>query len=100
MNVPPELAGLAEAEEFFEALGVPYDDAVLAAHRLHIMKLFGLAAEAWLDANPGADTAGRRAALSRALREAHAKLVEDPLAAACGLLAARPLVRLKRPCAQ
>ena len=56
-SMPPELAGLSEAEEFFEALEIPYQPRVLAAHRLHVMKGFGLAAGAWLDANPEADAA-------------------------------------------
>jgi hypothetical protein len=36
------------------------------------MKVFGLALESWLAANPGADAAARRQAMVRALREAHA----------------------------
>ncbi len=69
--VLPELAGLSEAEEFFEALGVRHDPRVLDAHRLHVVKTFGLAVESWLAANPGADAAARRNAIARALREAH-----------------------------
>ena len=38
----PELAGLGEAEDFFEALGVPYRPEVLATLRLRVMKRFGL----------------------------------------------------------
>jgi hypothetical protein len=67
-----ELAGLGEAEDFFEALGVRFEPRVLAAHRLHVMKVFGLALESWLAANPGADAAARRQGMVRALREAHA----------------------------
>ncbi len=76
-GTPPELAGLSEAEDFFDALGVPYAPAVLGAHRLRVMKLFGLAAGAWLAANPDAPGEERRAALARALREAHAAFAEE-----------------------
>ena len=73
----PELAGLIEAEEFFEALGVRYEPRVLAAHRLQIMRVFGLALEAWLRANPEADVRVRRRALCDALRESHDAFAED-----------------------
>ena len=92
----PELAGLSEAEEFFDALGVRHDPRVLDAHRLHVLKAFGLAVESWLTANPGADVAERRAAVARALREAHDVFAE------AGRAAERPnpfspgLVQLRR----
>jgi hypothetical protein len=70
-RVPEELAGLREAEDFFEALGVRFEPALLDAHRLQVMKLYALALEAWLAANPEADAGARRRAMARALREAH-----------------------------
>ena len=73
----PELEGLSEAEEFFEALGVAFDEKVLAAHRLHVLKVFGLAIEAWLAANPDADAAARRRAMASALRQAHGVFAEE-----------------------
>jgi nitrogenase-stabilizing/protective protein len=73
----PELAGLSEAEEFFDALGVAYDPRVLDAHRLHVLKVFGLALASWLAVNRGADEAARRAAAARALREAHGVFAEE-----------------------
>ncbi|HEX9399520.1 MAG TPA: nitrogenase-stabilizing/protective protein NifW [Anaeromyxobacter sp.] len=75
--VLPELAGLSEAEEFFEALGVRHDPRVLDAHRLHVLKTFGLAVESWLAANPEADAPARRRAIARALREAHDVFAEE-----------------------
>ncbi len=98
MSAIPELAGLVEAEDFFEALGVPYEPGVLAAHRLRVMKLFGLAAETWLaaDAADAATPDARRAALARALREAYAAFAEeDDRPPACNPFAAR-LVQLRR----
>jgi hypothetical protein len=79
----PELAGAAEAEDFFEALGVAWDPRVLAAHRLQVMKLYGLAAASWLRANPEADEGARRRAMARALREAHGAFAEDLAPQAC-----------------
>lgn len=77
MTPIPELAGLSEAEDFFEALGVRWEPRVVEAHRLHILRIFGLALEAWLDANPDADAAARRAAAAGALREAHAAFADE-----------------------
>ena len=92
-----ELAGAREAEDFFEALGVPFDPRVLARHRLQVMKVFGLALDAWLDANPGADAPTRRAAATGALREAHLAFADEVAPAqACRELFGAPLVRLGR----
>ena len=76
-EVIPELAGLSEAEELFEALAVHFEPAVLAAHRLRIVKLFGLALSSWLAVNPDASPAERRAAAAGALREAHGAFADD-----------------------
>ena len=42
----PDLTGLDSAEDFFEALGVPYDRRVLDVYRLHVLRRFGLEREA------------------------------------------------------
>ncbi|WP_242355312.1 MULTISPECIES: nitrogenase-stabilizing/protective protein NifW [Anaeromyxobacter] len=68
----PELEGLESAEDFFAALGVPFDSRVLAVSRLHLMRRFGLAMQAFLLERPAASEGERRAALRAALREAHA----------------------------
>ena len=93
----PELAGLSEAEEFFQALGVPFDPDVLSSHRLRIVKLFGLAVASWLEANPGASPAERRAAAARALREAHDAFSDEDDARWRPNPFAPRLVRLRRP---
>ena len=72
----PELDGLDEAEEFFEALQVPYDRRVLARHRLHLLRVFGLVLGSWIRSNPEATPRERRDAAVRALREAHASFAE------------------------
>lgn len=92
----PELEGAREAEDFFEALDVPFDPRVLAAHRLQVMKVFGLALESWLAVNPAAGPPARRAAAAGALREAHLAFAgEDRPPAGCGPFGS-PLVRLGR----
>lgn len=93
----PELEAAREAEDFFEALGVPFDPRVLAAHRLQVMKLFGLALEAWRGVNPGADARARRAAAAGALREAHQAFADEVerATARCEVFGP-PLVRLGR----
>lgn len=97
MSAPlPELAGLGEAEEYFEALGVRFAPGVLAAHRLQILRLFGLALASWLEANPGAGPSARRAAAARALREAHAAYEDDGPAPRPRPFTAG-LVQLRRP---
>ncbi|KAA5607616.1 nitrogen fixation protein NifW [Roseospira marina] len=61
------LAGLTQlsaAEEFFEALDVPYDSSVLASSRLHILKRFGEYAAA--DPSLADDSEFLRACLARA----------------------------------
>lgn len=92
----PELAGAQEAEDFFEALGVPFDPRVLAGHRLQVMKIFGLALEAWRGENPDADARARRAAAAGALREAHLAFAGAAPAPPCRELFGEPLVRLGR----
>ncbi len=93
----PELEAAREAEDFFEALGVPFDPRVLAAHRLQVMKLFGLALAAWHDVNAGADARARRAAAAGALREAHRAFADEvEQATARRDLFGPPLVRLGR----
>jgi hypothetical protein len=92
-----ELASLTEAEEFFEVLGIPYDPKVLAKHRLHVLKVFGMALSSWLDANPGADAAARRTAAARALREAHEAFAEDERRPPPANPFAPGLVQLGRP---
>ena len=67
----PELSGATEAEEIFDALRVPYDARILAAYRLHVLRRFGLCAEAFLAEHPQASVEERRAALRGALRESH-----------------------------
>jgi nitrogenase-stabilizing/protective protein len=94
---PPGLAGLSDAEEFFGALGVPYDPRVLDAHRLHVMKTFGLALGSWLEANPEAAEPERWQAAAGALRAAYEAFAEEGPAARRRNPFAPGLVQLGRP---
>ncbi len=67
----PELNACEEAEDFFEALGLPFDPKVLAAHRLPILRRFGDALVAISDRHPGEREDILRGFIRGALREAY-----------------------------
>lgn len=95
----PELDGLESAEEFFAALDVPFDPAVIAVSRLHVLRRFGGAVAALARDRPAASEGERRAALREALREAHALFARaSPLQAGDFrvLRAARPVTLGRR----
>jgi len=64
-----QLASLSSAEEFFDALDVPYEQSVLASSRLHILKRFG----EYTAAEP--DAADDKERLRALLARAHADFV-------------------------
>lgn len=66
----PDLSALDGAEEFFEALGVPFDPRVLAVHRLHVLRRFGLEREA-IDREDGLSGSARLRRYRAALAGAH-----------------------------
>jgi nitrogen fixation protein NifB len=66
----PDLSALDGAEEFFEALGVPFDPRVLAVHRLHVLRRFGLEREA-IDREGGLSDPDRLQRYRAALAGAH-----------------------------
>lgn len=67
----PELGAAEQAEDFFEALGVPYDRRIVSAHRTQILRLFGKVVGALEATAPFLGEEGVRAALRGALRDAH-----------------------------
>lgn len=85
----PELHACEEAEDFFEALHVPFDPPVLSTHRVPILRRFGEMLVDIADRHPGAEDATLRRLVRAALQEAyHAeRLGKPPLrapgAAAC-----------------
>jgi nitrogenase-stabilizing/protective protein len=70
----PELGQLERAEEFFEALGVPYDPRVVTIHRMQLLRILGAAFASMEPSLPFLGTEALRAALRGALREAHETL--------------------------
>jgi hypothetical protein len=68
----PELHACEEAEDFFEALGVPFEPRVLQKHRLPILRRFGDALVAISDRHPGEREDILRGFVRAALREAYA----------------------------
>jgi hypothetical protein len=73
----PELADVERAEDFFEALGVAYDRAVVAVYRTQILRMLGTAMAALEPSRPFIGEAGLRAALRAALRDAHELVVAE-----------------------
>jgi hypothetical protein len=67
----PELGQVERAEDFFEALGVSYDQTVVTVHRTQILRLFGVAVAALEASRPFLGEAALRATLRGALRDAH-----------------------------
>ena len=72
----PELAGMTEAEELFEALGVRLDPGRARLAAAPDPRRFGLAVDALLRERPDASPSERRSALRHALREAHEACAE------------------------
>ncbi len=78
----PELQGCEEAEDFFEALSVPFDPKALDGRRVVVLRRFGELLVDAIDRHPGAGNDDLRAIARAALQEA--------LAAARGGADARP----------
>lgn len=75
----PELHACEEAEDFFEALHVPFEAPVLSAHRLPILRRFGDMLVDIVDRHPGAEDATLRSLARAALQEAyHAERLGRP----------------------
>lgn len=87
------LARLTEAEEWFEALGVPFDPAALATVRLAVLRRFGLELQA-IAAAPGQADAARLDAARGALATAYATALARQRR---GAVYRGPLVQLRRP---
>jgi hypothetical protein len=91
----PELGSAERAEDFFEALGVPYDRAVVAVHRTRILRLLGVAVARLEGPGPVLEEPVRRAALRDTLREVHEQAARGPSPAPH--LRVPALVQLRRP---
>ncbi|EGD60886.1 nitrogen fixation protein NifW [Novosphingobium nitrogenifigens DSM 19370] len=83
MSLLDRLQSLSSAEEFFEVLDVPYDEAVVRVARLHILRRMGqyLRGSAADGAFDGADEAGVEALCREHLAQAYADFVaSSPIA--------------------
>ncbi len=90
-----DLHGLTEAEDYFAALGVPFDPAALGPIRLAVLRRFGLELEAiagWIGATEEARVAAAREALAGAYRSLLDRGAREPRLRDVG-----PLVRLGIP---
>lgn len=67
----PELHACVEAEDYFAALGVTFDPAVLAVHRLPLLRRLGELLVEIADRHPGADEGTLRALARAGLQEAY-----------------------------
>ncbi len=68
----PELHACREAEDFFEALQVPFDPRVLDGHRVPLLRRFGELLVEVSDRCPDADDGTLRAQVRAALQEVYA----------------------------
>jgi nitrogenase-stabilizing/protective protein len=88
-----DLSRLTEAEEWFDALGVPFDATALAPVRLAVLKRFGVELQA-IAGRLGATDAERLDAARIALAHAYAALRAKQ---ARGPVWRGPVVQLRRP---
>jgi len=66
-----QLAHLSRAEDFFQFFGLEYDPRVLAVHRLHVLKRFGMDVGEIEERRPLPDEQERLRLYGEALRRAH-----------------------------
>lgn len=74
MSILDSLSKLSSAEQFLEALGVPYDPSVVNVYRLHILKRFNALLD--LKALQGQPDAVAEAKCREALAAAYAEFAE------------------------
>ena len=67
-----QLAHLSRAEDFFRFFGLEYDPRVLAVHRLHVLKRFGMDVAEIEERRPLPNEQERLRLYGEALRRAHA----------------------------
>jgi nitrogenase-stabilizing/protective protein len=77
MSILRQLAQLSSAEEFFDALAVPYDPAVVNVARLHILRRMGTYLRADGEHIAALDDAAARAACRAHLSQAYDDFVRS-----------------------
>ena len=72
MRLADELAHVDCAEDLFARLGVDFDPRVMAVHRLHVLRRFGIEVRRVETQSASMNEAERRRLYQRALTDAHA----------------------------
>jgi len=72
MALADELAHVDCAEDLFARLGVAFDPRVLAVHRLHVLRRFGIEVRRMETLNPSINETERGRQHAQALADAHA----------------------------
>jgi nitrogenase-stabilizing/protective protein len=80
MGVLEELQKLRDAEDFFEYLGIDYDERILKPYRLHILKKFNLCIKEVLESQKEMDDGELYTVLRECLKKAYETfLTSDPI---------------------
>jgi nitrogenase-stabilizing/protective protein len=72
MRLADELAQVECAEDIFARLGVDFDPRVMAVHRLHVLRRFGIEVQRMETQGTSMSEAERERRYQRALADAHA----------------------------
>jgi len=76
MRLADELSQVDCAEDLFQRLGVDFDPRVMAVHRLHVLRRFGIEVRRMETLSLSVSEAERERLYRRALSEAHAHFAD------------------------
>ena len=97
MRLAEELVHVDRAEDLFARLGVDFDPRVIAVHRLHVLRRFGIEVQRMETRSPCMNGAERERLYQRALTEAHAHFANTARSAEPSLPGlGRSLVQIRR----
>ena len=78
MRLADELAQVECAEDLFARFGVTFDPRVMAVHRLHVLRRFGIEVQRMETQGTSMNEAEREHMYQRALADAHAHFSNPP----------------------
>lgn len=78
MRLADELAQVECAEDLFARFGVEFDPRVMAVHRLHVLRRFGIEVRRMETQSLAMNEAERERMYQRALTDAHAHFSDPP----------------------